>query len=80
MAREESARMRPGGLLMQKENRNDKQHQRQLIKARSEAVDALESLGYLLAGPGKENGVSVGELVSIAASLGLLDNHQKEAG
>ena len=56
---------------MKNERRNDKVHQNQELQAYREAEDAQQQLHKLLAKPGQE-GLSVGEMVNVAARMGLL--------
>ena len=57
---------------MQKYNRNDKTHQRQRMQDCGEAEHALLGLHGLLKSPGR-SGITVGEMVGVAISMGLLD-------
>ncbi len=56
---------------MKNEHRNDKVHQNQELQALREAEDAKLQLHKLLAKPGQD-GLSVGEMVNVAARMGLL--------
>jgi len=56
---------------MKNECRNDKVHQNQELQALREAKDAQLQLHKLLAKPGQD-GLSVGEMVNVAARMGLL--------
>lgn len=56
---------------MQKYNRNDKEHQRQRMQDFRQAEQALLALGGLLSRPGRI-GITVGEMVNVAAGMGLL--------
>jgi len=58
--------------------RNDKNNQRQLMQARYEARQVIQELHDLLARPSRL-GLSVGEMVNVAASMGLLKK-SKNAG
>lgn len=56
---------------MKNERRNDKVHQNLELQAYREAEDAKQQLHKLLAKPGHD-GLSVGEMVNVAARMGLL--------
>ncbi len=56
---------------MQKYNRNDKAHQQQRMQDLGEAEQTLLGLQGLLTRPGRI-GITVGEMVSVAVSMGLL--------
>ena len=58
--------------------RNDKNNQRQLMQARYEARQVILELHDLLTRPSRP-GLSVGEMVNVAASMGLLKK-SKNAG
>lgn len=57
---------------MREVKRNDKAHQRERLTAEKEAQDALAQLHELLARPGRR-GLRVGQMVKVAARLGLLE-------
>lgn len=56
---------------MKNERRNDKLHQRLRLQAYRDADATLHNLHRLVAGPGR-CGLSVGEMVNVAATMGLL--------
>lgn len=52
-------------------NRNDKEHQRQRMQNLGEAKQTLLGLQNLITRPGRI-GITVGEMVNVAVSMGLL--------
>jgi len=57
---------------MKLRRRNDKQNQRNRLHAQYEAQQTLQELHNLLARPDRD-GLTVGEMVNTAASMGLLN-------
>ncbi|MBN1765686.1 MAG: hypothetical protein JW860_10545 [Sedimentisphaerales bacterium] len=58
--------------------RNDKNHQRLRLQARTEAQQALDDLHKLIGRPGRK-GLNVGEMVNVAVSMGLLESNKTYA-
>ena len=56
---------------MKNERRNDKRHQQERLLAYREADQTMQDLHRLLAKPGRD-GLSVGQMVNVAAKMGLL--------
>ena len=61
---------------MKNERRNDKQHQRRRLQDFSDATETIRDLHRLVARPGR-GGLSVGEMVNVAAKMGLLESPRR---
>lgn len=62
---------------MQRIRRNDKLNQNEQLKANAEAQRVLQELHKFLAQQ-ESDGLRVGEMVTVAAELGLLEKPKKE--
>lgn len=62
---------------MKNERRNDKEHQRQRLQAYRQAQQVIRDLHRLAGTPDKPN-INVGQMVSLAAGLGLLEPRQRQ--
>ena len=59
--------------------RHDKQNQQQILQAKREAQQTILELHGLLSRPDRK-GLTVGEMVNVAATMGLLNSENKHAG
>jgi len=62
---------------MKNERRNDKEHQRQKLQAYRQAQQVIRDLHHLAGNPDKAN-INVGQMVSLAAGMGLLPPRQRQ--
>ena len=62
---------------MKNERRNDKEHQRQRLHAYRQAQQVIRDLHRLAENTDKAN-INVGQMVSLAAGMGLLQTRQRQ--
>ncbi len=62
---------------MKNERRNDKEHQRQKLQAYRQAQQVIRDLHHLAGNPHTSN-INVGQMVSLAAGMGLLRPRQRQ--
>jgi hypothetical protein len=62
---------------MKNERRNDKEHQKQRLHAYREAQQVIYNL-HNLAGNSHESRINVGQMVSLAATMGLLQTRERQ--
>ena len=63
---------------MKNERRNDKKHQQERLQAYQDANETIRNLHHLVDRPGR-TGLSVGQMVNVAAAMGLLSSTRRSA-